>query len=48
MEETDRIDPYPKEKEKLENETENSQQNSVQFDYNKYAEMKTMAKGLFI
>ena len=46
MEETDRIDPYPKEKEKVENETENSQQNSVQFDFNKYAEMKTMAKGL--
>ena len=46
MEETDRIDPYPKEKEKLENTTENSQKNYVQFDFNKYAEMKTMAKGL--
>ena len=46
MEETDRIDPYPKEKEKVENETENLQQNSVQFDFNKYAEIKTMAKGL--
>ena len=46
MEETDRIDPYPKEKKKVENKTENSHQNSVQFDFNKYAEMKTMAKGL--
>ena len=46
MEETDRIDPYPKEKKKVENKTENSHQNSVQFDFNKYAEIKTMAKGL--
>ena len=46
MEETDRIDLDPKEKEKVENKTENAQQDSVRFDFNKYAEIKTMAKGL--
>ena len=44
MEETDRIDLDPKEKEKVENKTENARQDGVQFDFNKYAEIKTMAK----